>query len=158
MSGIIIYTFHNSHPYFFVQIVKHSLSNNTHVWKVEDFGGSKDFLETPYHTAVREFVEETNGEFRLTTTSSVDEIRNILRKNSHQYILINGRYYLFLCYVPTEFMTQIDCERFGNMEKTDELERYCVWLSLNQFKRYIRQGSCHPRLSKQFYTWLKSTF
>jgi hypothetical protein len=149
MAGVICFTYLNNQPYFFMQEVQGQL---------EDFGGGKNFeSETPYQNALREFVEETNGQFMLKYDDPFDEADMLMQLYLVRKLLVRGRYHLFLLYVPPAYL-QLNSSQFGLIENTDKIPRVCKWYTLEEIKNKFSSGKVHGRLYGPFRAWLHRNF
>jgi len=150
MSGILIYTIYQNQPYFFVQ----RMSNYT----ITDLGGTQDENEHLLHTAIREFLEESNYQFKLQHPSAKHEIVHILKHKTKDVLLINGRYVLFICEVPSRYMHNLQYDVFDQYEYHDNIPRQCIWMPLHELQHMLRYRMSHPRLQGPLERWLQAQF
>ena len=149
MAGVVCFTYVDNQPFFFMQEVQGQL---------EDFGGGKNFAqETPYENALREFVEETNGQFMLKYDDPFDEADMLLKLYTVRKLVVRGKYHLFILYIPPAYM-KLQSHAFGYIENTDRIARICKWYSLGEVKQKFAEGKVHGRLYGPFRSWLHRNF
>lgn len=153
-AGVLFYTVIKKEIYFLLQY------NKVHHY-YEDFGGKAEFSDkTPYHTAVREAVEETNASIFTGHSKNINEYRRTKRRELHMYhknyykhktkcfsvYVPWGKYMLYLNYTEPELSKKLTPTRFGTHEFEENVSRDIVGLSKNKLLDLIKSRRCNPRL------------
>lgn len=153
-AGLIYYTIIDNSYYFLLQ---HNITKQ----RYEDFGGKAEHKDkTPYSTAVREAVEETNASIFTGITkskTSFDKKKNteIWRhhQNYHKHkklcysqYMPESKYMLYITYLPPRLARLLIPERFGKTELEENVKRDIVGMTKEKLIKVIQERRCNPRL------------
>lgn len=115
-----------------------------------DFGGKIDDGDiTIEDTIARELHEETNGAIRNKSTKeylSIAELRKMIDEDIRMEIYIQFAKYLLKIVYFDDDKYEIDFNRTGTSEKKDNIKRVVEWITYDEFIKYYKSKSLHPRM------------
>lgn len=153
-SGIIFYTDIDNYYYYLLQ-------RNHKTGFYEDFGGKAEWSDkSPFQTAVREAVEETNASIFSGTYDTKSKYISAKKKEAwnyhHNYIknkercylmyVPDSKYTLYLIYIPPELAVKLVPNRFGMFEFEENNRRDVFGVTEQRLIELICTGKCNPRL------------
>jgi len=121
-----------------------------------DFGGKIDDDKndiagdiTIEDTISRELHEETNEAIRNKSTKeylSIAELRKMIDEDIRMEIYIQFAKYLLKIVYFDDDKYEIDFNRTGTHEKKDNIKRIVEWITYEEFIKYYKSKSLHPRM------------